>query len=293
MRTDKLHIYIYIVSTILVLSMLYRIMKVNTENTLFVEKKDEYYKETAHNTILEENLYLEYERYVTTLQTNCNNISRCGPKGDTGYDICVDPLYKPKRPCLVYSFGSHYHFEFEDGVHKMFNCQIHTFDPSIPLAGHSIPKHVEFHLIGLSNFDHHTIFGWEMKTLASIRRYLNHSFTTLDILKLDIEGDEWKAIPQILSTISNKYIKQIVLEVHFGRHTNKLKDDGYRRFNLNNWGDTDSFTQINVLKQLKHHGFNIFKWAINPRSKLRLQHSSKGSVFTMHIISLKNINVLN
>ncbi|XP_060567515.1 uncharacterized protein LOC132726252 [Ruditapes philippinarum] len=132
-----------------------------------------------------------------------------------------------------------------------------------------------------------------MKTLASIRRYLNHSFTTLDILKLDIEGDEWKAIPQILSTISNKYIKQIVLEVHFGRHTNRLQDDGYRSFNLNNWGDTDSFTQINVLKQLKHHGFNIFKWAINPRSKLRLQHSSKGSVFTMHIISLKNINVLN
>ena len=36
----------------------------------------------------------------------------------------------------------------------------------------------------------------------------------LDMVKIDIEGAEWPALKQILSTHSMKYVKQLIVEIH-------------------------------------------------------------------------------
>jgi hypothetical protein len=113
----------------------------------------------------------------------------------------------------------------------------------------------------------------------------------LDILKIDIEGDEWKAIPQILASESNKFIKQIVIEIHFGRRTKGLQENGFMSYMLNNWGDTSPFVQLDTLKQIQNHGFKIFRSLKNPRAKLQLQYSNEAIVFTTHVVSLKNTNI--
>ena len=43
--------------------------------------------------------------YINTLQALCRNVIRIGSPGDGGKEICVDGAYKPKAPCLIYSFG--------------------------------------------------------------------------------------------------------------------------------------------------------------------------------------------
>ena len=39
------------------------------------------------------------------LQILCKDVIRVGSLKDGGKEICVDPGYIPKAPCLVYSFG--------------------------------------------------------------------------------------------------------------------------------------------------------------------------------------------
>ena len=44
-------------------------------------------------------------RYIHSLQSLCRQIIRIGSMTDGGKEICVDEAYRPKAPCLVYSFG--------------------------------------------------------------------------------------------------------------------------------------------------------------------------------------------
>ena len=43
--------------------------------------------------------------YVNSVQIKCNTIVRMGSYGDGGWDVCDDEKYRPKQPCLIYSFG--------------------------------------------------------------------------------------------------------------------------------------------------------------------------------------------
>ena len=59
------------------------------------------------------------------------------------------------------------------------------------------------------------ILGWRITTLASIRKFLLHSYRSIDYLKIDIEGDEWPFLEQMLQDgHSFLDIKQIGMEVH-------------------------------------------------------------------------------
>ncbi|XP_060579219.1 uncharacterized protein LOC132736154 isoform X2 [Ruditapes philippinarum] len=133
------YIPVVILNAMLLLAVIY-ILAPKEETRVHFGKEQEILNLTSDITIMEDSLYLEYERYVTTLQTDCEHISRCEPSNDAGYDICIDSAYVPTQPCLVYSFGSHFHFGFENDVYRRYNCEIHTFDPSMPIAGHRIPE---------------------------------------------------------------------------------------------------------------------------------------------------------
>lgn len=79
-----------------------------------------------------------------------------------------------------------------------------------------------------------------MTTLASIRKYLLHSYRPIDYLKIDIEGDEWTILEQMLQDgHSLRTVKQIGMEVHLLRSDRldqyrsliqRLEASGYVRF---------------------------------------------------------------
>ncbi|XP_045185360.2 probable methyltransferase-like protein 24 [Mercenaria mercenaria] len=237
------------------------------------------------------NTYGEYQRLVDTIQVNCENKTRCGPNSYSGYTVCMDRPYKPRTPCIVYSFGSNFMFGFEIDVLKKFKCEIHTFDPSSPVAGHHIPQSINFHLIGLSDTDSTNKLGWKMRKLSSIRKSLNHTDTILDILKLDIEGYEWNAIQQVISARSYTNIKQILLEFHFGKLEKNVYKYGYSMKKGDYWGDIKSSEQLKVLKQLYNSGFHVFYSSRVLHSRIKFPKSYNQSIFALNVISLVNTNL--
>jgi hypothetical protein len=79
-----------------------------------------------------------------------------------------------------------------------------------------------------------------MTTLKSIRKYLLHSYRQIDYLKIDIEGDEWSILEQMLQDDHTlQSIKQIGMEVHllspdrlshYRDLIERLEASGYVRF---------------------------------------------------------------
>lgn len=72
----------------------------------------------------------------------------------------------------------------------------------------------------------------------------------IDILKIDIEGDEWTSIPQMITSGALNDIRQISMEIHFGPH--KPADTN------NNWGGVSRADQLSCLRQLYDQGYRIF-----------------------------------
>jgi FkbM family methyltransferase len=140
---------------------------------------------------------------------------------------------------IVYSFGVGEDISFDLELIKQIQCKVFAFDPtpkSIQFVQNKLNEKFIFHDIGISNKNGKEIFymppdkkfvsgstinRWgstndrnyiqvQMKTFGSIIKDLNHS--TIDLIKMDIEGAEYDVIVDILST--NIYVKQIVVEFH-------------------------------------------------------------------------------
>ncbi|XP_045215404.2 probable methyltransferase-like protein 24 [Mercenaria mercenaria] len=236
---------------------------------------------------VDESILNEYFNYVDNEEGVCHKQKVCGSEGESGYAVCEDQKYKPDVPCTVYSFGSRFQFDFEVDVIKNYICEVHTFDPSQPLRkGIKVPPGVHFHLIGIADKDFTNDDGWEMQTLSTIMRKLGHSRKTIDILKIDIEGWEWKVLPDILFSRQFECVKQLAIEVHFGLQINKTT--GFKTFSRNNWGFVSKNEQIDVLKRLQTFGFKIFKRKANPVSKVFLKRFCR-EITTCNVLSLINL----
>ena len=72
---------------------------------------------------------------------------------------------------------------------------------------------------------------------------------TIDLLKIDIEGDEWAAIPQMISSGALDDVKQISMETHFSRERPNVPKY---------WGSTRPDLHLRSLRQLYEFGFRIF-----------------------------------
>ena len=85
----------------------------------------------------------------TPLRYRCNKRQM---KGNWG--ICQDEPFGVKPPCLVYSFGIHWDFSFDDAMGKL-GCEVHSFDPSMGKevkykTEHKRNANVSFHPLGLT-----------------------------------------------------------------------------------------------------------------------------------------------
>lgn len=132
--------------------------------------------------------------------------------------------------CIIYSIGSHNHWEFEQDMLKKTKCQIHTFDCTGQAARFTKMPNSDrqyFHHICLGGTERKGLGAGkacksvaslcgDTMTLGQIQTLLGHS--KIDLLKMDIEGWEWP-IFDIERTNTNMPM-QVLMEVHYnaGRH---------------------------------------------------------------------------
>lgn len=176
----------------------------------------------------------------------------------------VDPTQIPEN-AIVYSFGIGMDISFDKTIIANHQCQVFGFDPTpksiqwiseqqTPEAFHFFPfgigertEKVNFNLPKNKNYvsgsvydhylvDEHNTVEVQLKNFVDITNELGH--TTINVLKMDIEGSEYAVIEGILK--SGIAIKQILIETH-ERFFNDGKSKGRAFFNL-----------------LRQHGYRIF-----------------------------------
>lgn len=162
---------------------------------------------------------------------------RCGNEYG-GFDVC--PLELEGRKIIVYSFGIGEDLSFSEDVLKHFQAEIYAFDPT-PRAidfvkNNDLYKRAEFHFknYALGGADGEDTFylpknknyvsgsmerhegvetqGIKIKKrkLKSIMNECGHS--SIDLLKMDIEGSEFEVMENILD--ENVEFTQLCVEVH-------------------------------------------------------------------------------
>jgi Methyltransferase domain len=169
----------------------------------------------------------------------CTELRRIGQCADGSKLICLDQFILPKsidtttekyttiralgrnERCIVYSFGSSDDSCFESHMATLTDCEIHIFDPTSREIKH--PRWT-YHSYGLTGHDPTvtTYWNWRtqkqanctncpMRTLQQIMFELNH--TWIDILKIDVDGAEWRSLREIYTTMGSIPATQLQLEL--------------------------------------------------------------------------------
>lgn len=138
----------------------------------------------------------------------------------------------PESDCIIYSIGGNNWWQFEQDALKKTPCHIYTFDCTGPMERFDIPQDPRLHF-------HHVCLGHvyepapdqpcqkkgedekngkcgETWTLQQIQNHFGH--TTIDLLKMDIEGWEYQIFESWpLARDLDQYVlpMQVLVEIHF------------------------------------------------------------------------------
>ena len=189
-----------------------------------------------------------------------------------GWTICSTGI---SSESVIYSFGIGEDISFDLELIERFGCSVLAFDPtprSIQwLIKQDLPNQFKWIEIGIANYDGEAKFFSPANTSFISHTILKHNKTgekaivvevrrlstiinelrnrRIDILKMDIEGAEYKVIDDILSTSIRP--GQILVEFHHFfnnvsllrtmRSTINLWMHGYRLFSLSKNGHEYSF----------------------------------------------------
>jgi len=157
----------------------------------------------------------DYEKISTDLHLIAKKLSpfrlkedykyvRVGSKNDGGY-VLVDDLYYP-----VISIGIGSNSEFDHAMCER-NVKVYQFDHTIDLKERCCAN-TKFYKIGLTHSKTHN--RKTLLTLDEIAKKCNVTENASAILKIDIEGGEWKVFsdPNVVKTLLK--FRQIVFEGH-------------------------------------------------------------------------------
>jgi FkbM family methyltransferase len=194
-------------------------------------------------------------------QVNCPKIHY----GNKEYDWTFCPV-GINRESIVYSFGIGRDISFDLALIENFGLKVFAFDPTPKsvawLESQKLPSEFQYFPLGLSDHDgvmeffetggEEAVSFTELKlgeqwdgqqpvflnvcNLPTICAMLKHDH--IDILKLDIEGSEYRVIPDLLQ--SKIHIDQILVEFH-------------HRFKEIKVAKTRE-----LIKIMNHHGYLIF-----------------------------------
>jgi len=148
-------------------------------------------------------------------------INPSGLDGQKAVCIQPEPVAPPPGSCLVYSIGINNEWSFDDTM-EQYGCTVYAFDPSMEDAKDQFNRSsaIHFYKIGLgAEDDTNSSSGWKMLSLGSIRRFLGHQDRVIDYLKVDIEGEEWNVLPELMKAGELAQVRQMGFEIH-------LPDDG-------------------------------------------------------------------
>ncbi|XP_047485377.1 uncharacterized protein LOC125036644 [Penaeus chinensis] len=170
----------------------------------------------------------EIYKYMKTTTVKCEMPVMAGGTAKTAKPyimnekwVCLDARYNivPGK-CTVYSFGIDSDWSFDDDMDKRFNCKVYSFDHTIEREDHQRSSNIKFYATGISSAKHENVDRY-----INILKRLGHENTTIDYLKMDVEGaelqffeDVFTKTPQVL-----RNIKQIGMEVHPSRIKNRQK----------------------------------------------------------------------
>jgi len=120
--------------------------------------------------------------------------------------VCLD-LILNKDSCIVYSFGVAGDWTFEDQMDNI-GCSVFAYDHTV---SHPAKRgnNIKFFKTGLG-------IGKDLETLNNLIKANNHETSTIDYLKIDIEGYEFSegGFSDWLSSGALQSVSQIALELH-------------------------------------------------------------------------------
>lgn len=212
----------------------------------------------------------EYLKYISKHQILCKQMLRLGNIVDGGWDICHDVQFRPKSPCIVYSFGINYDFSFDEDVEKTYGCDVFCFDPSMKTADYKHSDHISFYNVGLGDRNKEiTVSGekWKLKTLRTLQKELGHANRKIDVLKIDIEGNENSTIPEMISSGALNNVVQLCLEFHHYYDLGslrKLYEIGFRIF----WAHQNPFAAFYINGESYSYGMEVYFVNINLATKV-------------------------
>jgi hypothetical protein len=155
---------------------------------------------------------------------NCPSLKeRIGRIGDGGKWVCGMRRFSEGRQCLVYSLGSAGDTTFEEEFLNRTECEVHTFDPSLPPDTQDAVLGREgliFHSVGIGGAQYRQLSSdapessSNVQSLQAVMEGLGHVW--LDVLKIDIEGHEWGLLSEYYATPdANLPATQLLVEFHF------------------------------------------------------------------------------
>ena len=159
----------------------------------------------------------------------CQHKERLGKCNDGAKWLCLD-LFQGRttkraaavnQKCVIYSFGSSDDSCFETAVAERFDCEIHIFDPT---SSELKDPRWSYHSYGLGGADPTITSYWNwrtqkpanctscpMRNLKQIMQELGHSH--VDILKVDIDGAEWRSFDYIYKAMDSLPTDQLQVEL--------------------------------------------------------------------------------
>jgi hypothetical protein len=150
------------------------------------------------------------------------------------------------------------------------HCQVYAFDPSLNRrTGNDFGPNIHFFNIGAGPVDvgimedpngtwpwrdDPNFLPWSKMRLTTMMEMLNHSH--VDVLKIDIEGSEWRTLSSWLSASlaasspHRPIVKQLVFEAHFGQQMADREEDAF---------------MVDLVGRIRSAGFRIFSRKANWR----------------------------
>jgi FkbM family methyltransferase len=192
--------------------------------------------------------------------------------------VCPDTL---TNSSVMYTFGVGDDISAEFELIRVLGLRIYAFDPTPKtvewMASRDLPDSLQFRPFGIADYDgiarflpplershvSHTMVpragcpgsavDLPVRRLQTLMQELGHS--RLDVLKMDIEGEEYTVIDDVLS--SPIAIDQILIEFHHRwpeigpkrtRHcVEQLRAAGFRLFNVSSNGEEYSFLHSRII----------------------------------------------
>jgi len=199
--------------------------------------------------------------------------------GNKNASFTVNPSVISKSD-IVYSFGIGTDISFDLELIKNFGLKVYAFDPTPRsvewLTKQDVPENFTAFPFGLANYTGDADFflpvneshvsasmtsrqsekfvSVKVKRLSDICKELGHS--SVDILKMDIEGAEYEVLDDIIH--SGIPIQQLLVEFHHRfqaegsgltrKSVEKLKNAGYLLFHVSDNGEEFSFINPGISK---------------------------------------------